>query len=112
MADCLFCEIVNKNKQARIIHETDEILAFHDLNPQAPVHVLIIPKKHISKLTETTNEDTLLLGKAQFAAMEIAKELNLSDFRLVMNNGRKAGQTVDHLHYHLLGGRRLLWPPG
>ena len=112
MANCIFCEIVEKTKQTRIIHETDDIVAFHDLNPQAPVHILIVPKKHISKLAEIKNEDIELLGKVQYAAMEIAKELNLSDYRLVMNNGRKAGQTVDHLHYHLLSGRRLLWPPG
>ena len=87
-------------------------MAFHDLNPQAPVHILIIPKKHISKLAMVKSEDMELLGKVQYAAMEIAKELGLSDFRLVMNNGKKAGQTVDHLHYHLLSGRRLLWPPG
>jgi len=112
MAKCLFCEIAEKTKQAKIIHETNDVIAFHDLNPQAPVHILIVPKKHISKLTAIEKEDTKLLGKLQYAAMEIAKELNLSDFRLVMNNGKKAGQTVDHLHYHLLSGRRLLWPPG
>jgi histidine triad (HIT) family protein len=112
MGNCLFCEIAEKMKQARIMHETDDVIAFHDLNPQAPVHILIVPKKHISKLATIEKEDTELLGKLQYAAMEIAKELNLSDFRLVMNNGKKAGQTVDHLHYHLLSGRRLLWPPG
>ena len=112
MVNCLFCEIAGKTKQARIMHETDDLIAIHDLNPQAPVHILIMPKKHISKLTEVKREDTELLGKIQYAAMEIAKELDLSDFRLVMNNGKKAGQTVDHVHYHLLSGRRLLWPPG
>jgi histidine triad (HIT) family protein len=112
MSDCIFCEIVSGTKQTRIVHETDDIIAFHDLNPQAPVHILIVPKKHISKLAEIKGEDTELLGKLQQAAMEIAKEIDLSDYRLVMNNGKKAGQTVDHLHYHLLGGRRLLWPPG
>ncbi|MCK5584267.1 MAG: histidine triad nucleotide-binding protein [Elusimicrobiales bacterium] len=112
MPNCIFCEIAEKTKQTRIIHETDDIMAFHDLNPQAPVHILIIPKKHISKLAMVKSEDMELLGKVQYAAMEIAKELGLSDFRLVMNNGKKAGQTVDHLHYHLLSGRRLLWPPG
>ena len=112
MANCIFCEIVEKTKQTRIIHETDDVMAFHDLNPQAPVHILIIPKRHISKLAEINDADTELLGKLQQAAMKIAKELDLSDYRLVMNNGKKAGQTVDHLHYHLLGGRRLLWPPG
>ncbi len=112
MANCIFCEIAEKTKQTRLVHETDDLTAFQDLNPQAPVHILIIPKKHISKLGEVEKEDIELLGKIQYAAMEIAKKLNLTDFRLVMNNGKKAGQTVDHLHYHLLSGRRLLWPPG
>ena len=113
MANCIFCEIAEKRKQTRIVYETDDVLAFHDLNPQAPVHILIVPKKHISNIMAVEREDTELLGKIQYAAVEIAKELNLSDaFRLVMNNGKKAGQTVDHLHYHLLGGRRMMWPPG
>ena len=113
MADCIFCRIAAKETQARIIREDEDFIAFHDLNPQAPTHVLIVPKKHIPSLSKADRLDIELLGKLQYAAGEIAGELGIAEaFRLVLNNGRKAGQSVDHVHYHLLGGRRLMWPPG
>ena len=113
MADCIFCKIAAKEIQARIVREDEDLLAFHDLNPQAPTHVLIVPKKHIPSLSGVSRQDVELLGKLQYAAAEIARELGIAEaFRLVLNNGRKAGQSVDHLHYHLIGGRRLMWPPG
>lgn len=88
------------------------MVGFKDLNPQAPSHILIIPVKHIENLADAKEEDVLLLGKIQLAAAKIAKELGLKDFRLVANNGKGAGQSVFHLHYHLMGGRRFLWPAG
>jgi len=113
MDNCIFCRIAEKTVQARIIREDADIVAFYDLNPQAPTHVILIPKKHITCLAGADTEDIGLLGKLQYAAKEIALELGISDgFRLVTNNGRKAGQSVDHIHYHLLGGRRMMWPPG
>jgi len=111
--DCIFCRIAGHEINARIALETDELAAFHDLNPQAPVHVLIVPKKHITGLSAAAPEDLNLLGKLQLAAREIAEKLGVADnFRLVANNGPKAGQSVDHLHYHLLAGRKMNWPPG
>ena len=113
MVDCIFCKIAAKETQARVIREDDDLVAFYDLNPQAPTHVLIVPKKHIPSLSGACRQDIELLGKLQYAAREIASELGIAEaFRLVLNNGRKAGQSVDHIHYHLMGGRRLMWPPG
>lgn len=113
MGDCIFCKIAQKSVDSRIIYETEDIMAFHDLNPQAPTHILIIPKKHIPKLSDSSKEDIELLGKIQLAVKDLALKMNLEDgFRLVVNNGKKAGQAVEHLHYHLLGGRRMNWPPG
>ncbi|NLI10523.1 MAG: histidine triad nucleotide-binding protein [Elusimicrobia bacterium] len=111
--DCIFCKIASGETEASIIYEDEDILAFKDLNPQAPTHILIIPKKHIESLSACSQEDSALLGNIQTAAAKIAKELNVSEaFRLVTNNGAKAGQSVKHLHYHLLAGRRMMWPPG
>ncbi|WP_424245862.1 histidine triad (HIT) family protein [Elusimicrobium posterum] len=112
MKNCIFCGIVTGEVKSRIIFENDDVLAFKDLNPQAPTHILIIPKKHISCLADSTADDAAVLGAVQLAAVQIAKENGLKDFRLVTNNGKGAGQTVEHLHYHLLSGRRFLWPPG
>ncbi|WP_428897471.1 histidine triad (HIT) family protein [Parelusimicrobium proximum] len=109
---CIFCEIASGAKQTRAVYETEDVFAFKDLNPQAPTHILIIPKEHIDRLDASDDSHIELLGKIQRAAAIIAKELKLKDFRLVTNNGKGAGQTVDHLHYHLLAGRRFLWPPG
>ena len=110
----LFEKIATREIPARIVHETPDFLAFHDIAPQAPVHVLIVPKKVIPRVAEATDEDAGLLGKMLLATPLIAKELGVleSGYRLVINNGRDAGEAVPHLHIHLLAGRPLLWPPG
>lgn len=112
MSDCIFCKIAKGEIQAQIIYQDEDLIAFKDLNPQAPSHILIIPVRHIENLAAAQEQDALLLGKIQLAAAKIAKELGLKDFRLVANNGKGAGQSVFHLHYHLMGGRRFLWPAG
>jgi histidine triad (HIT) family protein len=112
MSECLFCRIVAREIPAQLIFEDAQIVAFKDIDPKAPTHVLVIPKKHIARLSEASDEDALLLGQVQRAAAKIAADAGLESFRLVVNNGRGAGQTVFHVHYHLLGGRPLEWPPG
>lgn len=112
MANCIFCEIVSGKLPGQKVHEDDLSLVFKDIEPQAPVHLLIIPKKHLARLSESSDDDAALLGHLQRVAARIAAEQKLSDYRLVTNNGRVAHQTVDHLHYHLLSGRPMLWPPG
>lgn len=112
MADCLFCQIIAKEIPAKVIFEDDLSVAFRDVNPQAPTHLLIVPRKHIQSLSASGEEDSALLGHLQRAAARVAREAGVSSFRLVTNNGRGAGQSVDHLHYHLLGGRAMAWPPG
>lgn len=113
MAECIFCRIANKELNSRIVLETDDVVAFQDLNPQAPTHILIVPRRHITGLDACQDSDGALLGKIQLAAKELAARFGLQGgYRLVVNNGRGAGQSVDHLHYHLLGGRRMNWPPG
>lgn len=111
-SDCLFCKIVNKEIKADIILETDDYLAFSDVNPFAPVHVLVIPKTHYASLNEL--DDVELMGKLLQGAKEVAEKLNIQDdgYRLVLNTGKKAGQNVFHIHLHVLGGRNMLWPPG
>lgn len=110
----IFTKIIAREIPARIVFEDDLCLAFHDVNPQAPVHILIIPKKEISRLAATTVVDEPLLGHLIFVAQTIANLEGLHDtgFRIVINNGRDGGETVPHLHVHLLGGRALQWPPG
>ena len=114
MNDCLFCRISAKKIPADIIYEDSEAVAFNDINPQAPVHVLIVPKKHISTSLDITDEDNVLIGHLFRLAAKIAKEKGISErgFRLVMNTNADAGQTVFHIHLHLLGGRQMNWPPG
>lgn len=112
MADCLFCRIVRREIPAQIVHEDAAALVFKDISPQAPTHLLVVPKKHLSSLSASTDEDTGLLGHLQRVACRLAEEAKLTSFRLVTNNGKGAGQSVDHLHYHLLAGRPLQWPPG
>lgn len=103
MKDCIFCKIVSGELPSKKVYEDDEILAFNDVRPAAPVHVLIIPKKHVKNLMEEKSID--LLGKIQIVAVKLAKKLKIDDaFKLTMNNGKNAGQVVHHLHYHLLGG--------
>lgn len=113
MDDCIFCKIARK-EMGKLIFEDDAVAAFDDLNPQAPVHVLIIPKKHIDQLAKLECADTALIGHIMEVANSIAAERGIADggYRVVVNNGRAAGQSVDHLHFHLLGGRALGWPPG
>ena len=110
----IFEKIASREIPARIVYETDEFLAFHDVNPQAPVHVLIVPKRVIPRIAEATAADAGLLGKMLIASREIAQQLGVADtgYRLVINNGRDAGESVPHVHMHLLGGRHLAWPPG
>ncbi|MDQ3624184.1 MAG: histidine triad nucleotide-binding protein [Verrucomicrobiota bacterium] len=110
----LFEKIAAREVPARIIHETDEFLAFHDVHPQAPVHVLIVPRRVIPRVAACTSADAGLLGRMLVAAPEIARQLGLAEtgFRIVINNGPDAGESVPHLHIHLLGGRGLQWPPG
>ena len=110
----MFQKIIAREIPAKIIWEDDEVLAFHDVNPQAPVHVLIVPKRAIPRLAEATESDQFLLGKLIFTANKIAEQLGLtiSGYRVVINNGPDAGESVPHLHVHLLGKRALAWPPG
>ena len=111
--DCLFCKIAAKQIPAKMVYEDEEIFAFDDIGPQAPVHILICPRKHLMSLAESGPEEQLLLGKMQLVAAELARQLNLSGgYRTVINNGAAAGQSVLHLHLHLLGGREFRWPPG
>jgi len=113
MADTIFGKIIRGEVPAKIIHDDSLCLAFHDVAPQAPVHVLVIPKKPIASLAEATAHDAELLGHLVVVATGLARSLGLADgYRLVVNCGRDGGQSVDHLHVHLLGGRRLSWPPG
>lgn len=110
----IFEKIAAKQIPAAIVHEEDDFLAFHDIQPQAPVHVLIIPKRCIPRVAEASDSDAALLGRMMLAARVIAQKLGVleSGYRLVVNNGRDAGESVPHLHIHLLAGRSLHWPPG
>lgn len=112
--DCLFCKIVDGDIPADIIHESPTVIAFRDINPQAPTHVLIIPRKHISTINEIETEDEAIVGSLYSAARAIAAEEGFAEvgYRAVMNCNEAAGQTVFHIHLHLLGGRDFSWPPG
>jgi histidine triad (HIT) family protein len=113
MVDCLFCKIGRKEIPARLVHEDEEIFAFEDIQPQAPTHILICPRKHLVSLTDAATDDVAVLGRMQQVAAKLAVERKLTDgYRTVVNNGRGAGQSVFHLHLHLLGGRAFRWPPG
>ena len=113
MSDCIFCKIANKEIKSDIVYEDDRVVAFNDINPHAPVHVLVIPKKHIVGVAEARDEDAELIGHLQLVAAKLAEEKGGAEgYRIVVNSGPLAGQSVMHLHYHLLGGRRLNWPPG
>jgi histidine triad (HIT) family protein len=113
MADTIFSRIIRGEIPARIVHDDDLCLAFHDVAPQAPVHVLVIPRQPVASLAAVTESDTALLGHLLVVASSLARSLGLADgYRLVINCGRDGGQTVDHLHVHLLGGRAMGWPPG
>ena len=112
--DCLFCKLRDGVIPATITYQDDQVLAFADLKPQAPLHELVIPKKHLATLAEAGSEDAALLGQLMFVGAKRARDKGFADsgFRVVMNSGRNAGQTVFHIHLHVLGGRPLSWPPG
>jgi histidine triad (HIT) family protein len=112
--DCIFCKIANKEIPAKLAHEDEKAVAFHDINPQAPVHIQVIPREHIARVSELTEENIGLLGHLVLIANRLAKELKISEpgYRLVVNCNPAAGQSVYHLHLHLLGGRPMRWPPG
>ena len=114
MADCLFCRIISGEINASIVYEDERILAFNDINPQAPTHILVVPKRHIATLNDLSPGDDQLVGEVIRRAAAIAKERKISvgGFRTVFNTNRDAGQTVFHIHLHLIGGRSLAWPPG
>jgi histidine triad (HIT) family protein len=109
----IFKRIIDKEIPAKIVHEDDHCLAFHDVNPQAPTHVLVIPKKEIPSLAQLSADDQALVGHLLLVAQRLAGDLGLANgYRVVVNCGPDGGQSVDHLHFHLLGGRQLKWPPG
>ncbi|MCY4321790.1 MAG: histidine triad nucleotide-binding protein [Bdellovibrionaceae bacterium] len=108
----IFKKIINKEIPAEIVYEDEHCIAFKDIKPQAPIHILLIPKKEISSSQNIQKEDQNLMGHLMVKIPEIAKKLNLSSYRLVVNTGEDAGQTVHHIHIHILGGRKLSWPPG
>jgi histidine triad (HIT) family protein len=112
--DCLFCRIVRKEVPAKIVFENERVLAFEDIRPKAPVHVLVIPKDHFASLNDAPAGAEALLGEILLRAREIAREKGIgeSGYRIVLNTARDAGQEVLHIHFHILGGRRLAWPPG
>ena len=110
--DCVFCKIVDKDIPSDTIYEDDQIIAFNDLDPQAPIHFLVIPKKHITSLATLDESDSDLVAKIMLVIQKLAKENNLEGYRVVTNIGEDGGQSVPHLHFHVLGGRAFHWPPG
>ena len=112
MSDTIFGKIIRREIPADIVHEDDLCLAFRDVQPQAPIHILVIPKKPLARLADAGPEDRDLLGHLLLTAGSIARDLDVENFRLVVNNGARAGQSVFHLHVHILAGRDMEWPPG
>lgn len=114
MEKCIFCDIAEKRMESKIVYEDDRVVAFKDINPQAPVHVLIIPRKHISGVTSLEEQDRELVGHMFIVSQQLARDFSVYQcgFRLVTNSGPDAGQAVNHLHIHLVAGRTLKWPPG
>lgn len=114
MSDCIFCKIASGEMKSDIVHQSDEIVAFRDINPQAPTHILVVPKKHVATINDLQPDDEALIGRLVAAAKELAKNEGISEdgYRLVLNCNAGAGQTVFHIHLHLLGGRAMRWPPG
>ncbi len=113
MSECIFCRIASGEIEADIVHETDEVIAFRDTNPQAPTHVQVIPRRHVARIADVDAEDASWLTDLFQVAREVARREGLEEgFRLVINNGAMAGQSVLHVHMHVLGGRPLGWPPG
>ena len=114
MSECLFCKIVARTIPATLVYEDDMVVAFDDINPQAPTHTLVIPRKHVASIAELQDSDVGLLGHLMLAGNKIAKLKGIADagYRFVVNTGADGGQSVFHLHLHILGGRHLAWPPG
>lgn len=114
MSDCIFCKIAKGEIPSKKVYEDDKVLAFYDIEPAAPVHVLVIPKNHIGSINEINNENSSIVAHIFEVINKIVVELNIADtgYRVVSNCGDQGGQTVSHLHFHLLGGRNLAWPPG
>jgi histidine triad (HIT) family protein len=114
MADCLFCRLIAREIPASIVYEDDRVIAFNDIDPQGPTHVLVVPKRHIATLNDLTPEDDAIVGEVVRRAASIAADRGIAagGFRVVFNTNRDAGQTVFHIHLHLIGGRSLAWPPG
>lgn len=110
MTDCIFCKIANKEIPSNLVYENENVVAFNDINPCAPVHILVIPKKHVESLNEL--EDKNLMGELLSGVKEATKKLGIKDFRTVINTGKGAGQEVFHIHMHIISGRPLNWPPG
>lgn len=111
-SDCIFCKIASGEAKSRIVHQDEHVVAFKDLNPRAPLHVLVIPRRHVASMAEA--DDAMLVGRVALAAAKVAKDAGYGErgFRLVTNTGTEAGQSVPHLHFHVLAGRHLSWPPG
>ena len=113
MSDCLFCKIASGQIPAKIVFQDDNVVAFEDINPQSPVHIIIIPRKHISTVLDITQSDLDIMGYLYLVAGKIATDMSIDDgFRLVVNCGKSAGQEIQHIHMHMLGGRLFGWPPG
>lgn len=112
--DCLFCQIVMGDRPGEVIHNDDQVIVIKDLNPQAPVHALVLPRDHIESINDASHRDEALLGKLLRTAAKVANQLGVAEdgYRVVVNTGSHGGQTVPHLHLHLLGGRAMTWPPG
>ncbi|HHV19706.1 MAG TPA: histidine triad nucleotide-binding protein [Thermoanaerobacterales bacterium] len=114
MMDCVFCKIINKELPTKVIYEDEEVLVFNDINPQAPIHLLLVPKKHIASIMEINEDNAKVMKRITKVAQDLARQNNIDKkgFRLVVNTGEEGGQTVNHLHFHLLSGRFMTWPPG
>jgi histidine triad (HIT) family protein len=114
VTDCLFCKIIAGEIPSTAVYSDDTTYAFRDINPQAPVHVLVVPRRHIARISDASPDDEVMLGQLLFVAAEIARQEGISDagYRLVVNCGENGQQAVDHLHVHVVGGRLMTWPPG
>jgi histidine triad (HIT) family protein len=114
MADCIFCEIVHRRMKSDIVYEDEDLVVFNDINPQAPLHALIVPRKHIESIHDVQPEDAALISNMVLIVKKIAEKYKVTEdgYRLVLNHGINGGQTIPHLHMHILGGRRMIWPPG
>ncbi|MCS7151538.1 MAG: histidine triad nucleotide-binding protein [Endomicrobia bacterium] len=114
MKNCIFCRIINKEIPSEIVYEDDDIIVFKDINPQAPIHLLIVPKQHIESINNIDKDSISILGKVFYVAKEVSSKFAVSEegYRIVVNTGKNAGQEVLHLHFHFLAGRKFSWPPG